>query len=345
MSYPPQAGTRVHTHVGDPQGGTLADAALPGLATHEADVGAHHPVDIGARVYNSAIQAIPNTSWTALTFNSERYDTDSIHSLTANTDRLTCKTAGKYLIHGQVSTEANAAGQRYLRIYLNGTTRIAQISLQSVILANTLLSITTVYRLAVDDYVTFEVYQDSGVELDSIVNAGYTPEFMMQLGGGADGALPGLATHEADVDAHHPVDIGARVYHSVDQAIANASWVYLAFDSERYDTDGIHSITTNISRLTCQTAGKYLIKAQINLQPVLGGSRYWVFFLNNTTTIAYNGLDVGFNGTSMPHLATIWDLAVGDYVEIGIYQNSGFSVNAKVSPNYASEFMMQRIED
>ena len=57
MSYPPQAWTRVHTHAGDPQGGqldvdnifsdlvhshesageggTLADAALPGLATHE----------------------------------------------------------------------------------------------------------------------------------------------------------------------------------------------------------------------------------------------------------------------------------------------------------------------
>jgi hypothetical protein len=34
MSYPPQAGTRVHTHESDPQGGILPDAALPGLATH-----------------------------------------------------------------------------------------------------------------------------------------------------------------------------------------------------------------------------------------------------------------------------------------------------------------------
>ena len=155
-----------------------------GLIPHAADVDAHHPNDIGARVYNSAVQAIPNTTWTALTFDSERYDTDAIHSLSSNTDRLTCKTAGKYLIHGQVSIEANADPQRYLRIYLNGTTKLAQLSLQVVILANVLFSITTVYELAVNDYVTLEIYQDSGVELDSIVNVGYTPEFTMQLVGG-----------------------------------------------------------------------------------------------------------------------------------------------------------------
>src|SRR4051794_16526480 len=49
-------------------------------------------------VYNDAAQSIPDGALTALTFNTEHFDTDSIHSTSSNTSRLTCQTAGIYVI-------------------------------------------------------------------------------------------------------------------------------------------------------------------------------------------------------------------------------------------------------
>lgn len=55
------------------------------------------------RVYNNANISIPNATYTALQFNSEDFDTDNMHDNTTNNTRLTCKTAGIYLITGSVS--------------------------------------------------------------------------------------------------------------------------------------------------------------------------------------------------------------------------------------------------
>ena len=67
---------------------------------------------VGARVYNNADLTIPTASWTNLTFNSEDFDTDTIHDTSTNTDRLICKTAGVYLAVFNARFDANAAGER-----------------------------------------------------------------------------------------------------------------------------------------------------------------------------------------------------------------------------------------
>jgi len=218
VSYPPQAGTRVHTHESDPQGGVLGNLSLPGLATHEAlatvhqdalviaaallathaalptvhqdapalvatheaDVDAHHPVDIGARVYNSADQELPNNTWTALAFDSERYNTDTIHSTSSNTNRLTCKTAGKYFIHAQVKWEGNASGGRYVSIKHSSGWHIGRGIATELTGSEFIMSVQTVWDLAVDEYVEIELWQGSGVALDSKAEAKMAPEFMMQ---------------------------------------------------------------------------------------------------------------------------------------------------------------------
>ena len=65
---------------------------------------------IGARAFNSGALTIATGVNTALTFDSERYDTDAIHDLVVNPGRLTCKTAGKYAFWGYVDWVANAGG-------------------------------------------------------------------------------------------------------------------------------------------------------------------------------------------------------------------------------------------
>src|SRR3972149_10227706 len=64
------------------------------------------------RVYNNASISINNATWTALTFNAERFDADDLHESVTNPGRLTCKIAGKYLIFGHVVFDSNGTGYR-----------------------------------------------------------------------------------------------------------------------------------------------------------------------------------------------------------------------------------------
>jgi hypothetical protein len=137
--------------------------------------------DIGARVYNDTAITITTATATALTFNQERYDTDTIHSTVADTSRLTCKTAGKYFINGQISFDGSVTGLRDVRLDLNGASQIVFVR-SDTLTGNTYLhQVSTVWSLAVNDYVELVVYQTKGTDLDATVVAGHSPEFMMQL--------------------------------------------------------------------------------------------------------------------------------------------------------------------
>lgn len=136
---------------------------------------------VGARVYNNANISINNNTDTALTFNSERYDSSAIHSTSTNTGRLTFPVAGKWRVHGNVRFAANATGIRAVYIVLNGTTIIG-----NVLGNNTgatfqpTLQVSADYGFALNDYVTLNVFQDSGGALNVLVVGNYSPEFWCQ---------------------------------------------------------------------------------------------------------------------------------------------------------------------
>lgn len=130
------------------------------------------------RVYNNANISVPNATNTALTYNSEWWDTDSIHSTTTNTGRLTCVTAGIYHIYGHVVWGANSTGERKIDIRVNGTTWIASVRLTAGG-SNNWMSIDTEYSLAATNYVELIAYQTSGAALIIARAANYSPEFGM----------------------------------------------------------------------------------------------------------------------------------------------------------------------
>lgn len=137
---------------------------------------------IGARAFNSANISIPNNTNTALTFDSERFDTDTIHSTSSNTDRLTATTAGKYVISCTATWAANTTGQRRMYLELNNTTTIANVADKDVVGAGATADadeLTTIYDLAATDYVRCFVHQNSGGALNISTLAQYSPEFMM----------------------------------------------------------------------------------------------------------------------------------------------------------------------
>jgi hypothetical protein len=136
---------------------------------------------------------------------------------------------------------------------------------------------------------------------------------------------------------------GARVYNNANIATVNGTYKILTFNTEQFDTDDIHEGITNPSRLTCKTAGKYFITANILWQASAAGTGRQVgILLNNATEIAL--INQAFN-TAVPgfSMATIYDLSVNDYVEVRVIQDSGGALNVLYSAISSPVFAMQRI--
>ncbi|NQW23332.1 MAG: hypothetical protein HQ475_07805 [SAR202 cluster bacterium] len=166
----------------------------------------------------------------------------------------------------------------------------------------------------------------------------------------SDAAAPGSATVAARRDHKHAMpaegsgsDISARVYHSVNQSITNATDTALAFDSERWDTDVIHDTVTNNSRLTCKTAGKYIIVGSVRWTSNVTGVRNTFIRLNGTTWLAFNMPDTNQGNVHAITVSTIYDLAVNDYIELMVHQTSGGALNLEATGNYSPEFMMAKV--
>jgi hypothetical protein len=131
------------------------------------------------RVYHDANQSIINNQDTPLAFNSERFDTDTIHDTVTNNTRLTCKTDGIYDIDASVLFEGGSTtGLRVLKIRLNGTTNIAN-DVQVGLTGGNMLNASTKYLLQVNDYLEVFVTQTSGGALNVVSIGNYSPEFMM----------------------------------------------------------------------------------------------------------------------------------------------------------------------
>lgn len=138
------------------------------------------PIDIGARVYRTAPYAIAHNTWTQIAFDNEAWDTDNIHSNTVLNHRLTCKTAGKYHISLQLEWAASAVGERTFYLIHNNTTIILIEGKDAAAAGYTQLTASTIWNMAVNDFVHAMAYQDSGGILN-IVGLGHrSPCFMMQ---------------------------------------------------------------------------------------------------------------------------------------------------------------------
>ena len=136
---------------------------------------------VGARAYNSGNISIPNVSATVITLDSERFDTDNIHDTSSNTSRLTCKTAGKYLIAATIQWAADADGERLINIKLDGTTMIGRVrhSANSDAASPTVQNLAIIYDLSVNQYVEVWVYHNEGAALNVENETNSSPEFMM----------------------------------------------------------------------------------------------------------------------------------------------------------------------
>jgi hypothetical protein len=133
----------------------------------------------GCLVTATANQSIPNSAYTAITFDSEIYDVSDYHSSVVNPSRITIPAGGAayYQIYGLVKWDANATGERLLVLRLNGADLITLRRLPVAAFDMTQF-FSVVYPLSVTNYVELFVLQSSGGALNSERTAApYAPFF------------------------------------------------------------------------------------------------------------------------------------------------------------------------
>lgn len=159
----------------------IANAVLASLTNGKSKwtlvTAAMQAVTPGVSLQHSATQAIANNTNTVLAFNTEIFDTDSMHSTVTNTSRITIVTPGTYLIVVEVSWASNSTGYRQIFLKYNGSSGIAENTVQAVNGAATTQTLAIVEALVAADYVEAFVAQGSGGSLNVQASGQTAPIF------------------------------------------------------------------------------------------------------------------------------------------------------------------------
>lgn len=114
-----------------------------------------------------------------------------------------------------------------------------------------------------------------------------------------------------------------RIFRSTTQSITSGTEATLAFDSEQFDTDTMHSTVSNTERITINTAGIYVFSW--GTQFAVDGdytNAYTYLRLNGATVVGW-GSSIGTYGAGVGPLltgASTYKCAAADYFEVRINQ-------------------------
>lgn len=133
-----------------------------------------------------------------------------------------------------------------------------------------------------------------------------------------------------------------QLQHTTTISVPNNTWTALPFQTEIIDTEGMHSTTTNNTRVTPKTPGWYIGYFGMSWSGTTAGKRQVVprknGNLSNTVTYGRNDVQPTNSGAVfrgfrffMPFNGTT------DYVEVAVWQNTGvglstISINVEDSP-------------
>lgn len=126
-----------------------------------------------------------------------------------------------------------------------------------------------------------------------------------------------------------------RLSKSANQSITNTTWTALTYDQETYDTDNMHSLVTNPTRITVNTPGLYLLTANVIFVPNATGNRLTGFRKN---TLSPTDPTEGFVGGAAVTAANeagytltqVVKAIATDYWEVMVWQSSGGALNASI---------------
>jgi len=115
-------------------------------------------------------------------------------------------------------------------------------------------------------------------------------------------------------------------------ALVNATYTDAAFDTEDFDIGSIGDPTTN-NRIDIRRAGKYLVSAHWRMTAVLddGQAAALSITVNGTGEVSQIGFSATANYSVGNAVATIFDLAAGDYITMQLWQGNAATSNTSTS--------------
>jgi len=115
-------------------------------------------------------------------------------------------------------------------------------------------------------------------------------------------------------------------------SLADSTDAALSAPNESFDNDSMHSTSSNTSRITINTAGRYLFTSRVRFAVNGSGARVTHYRVNGGTFVPTNACAPPPGGTSDALLPGVWLLILSatDYVEVGAFQNSGGALNVKL---------------
>jgi hypothetical protein len=132
----------------------------------------------------------------------------------------------------------------------------------------------------------------------------------------------------------------ARVTRTGAQNIPRNSVTTLTFNSERYDTIGMHSQTTNLSRLTAPVRGIYAVTAQVRWEGVGSGIRCLDLRRSGAEVVAAQCWDAPTIVDPDQNVSTMVSLAPGDFVEVRALQSCCDTLPILKGSAFSPEFSM-----
>lgn len=161
--------TNVDTLYGKPEGGGAVQP-LYARVDDRLDVLEAGTFARTARVYRTALQAIPNATITPINFDAELWDTNALHDTVTNPSRVILNKIGFWRVTGSLEFAVIAAGIRQARINLNNVLHSYNASLANAVNVIPVQVTADIQITAITDYVELAAYQDSGGALN--VNLG-----------------------------------------------------------------------------------------------------------------------------------------------------------------------------
>ena len=126
----------------------------------------------GCSLWQSTDISLANDTTIALTWDNENFDTDSFHSTSTNTGRITIPSGlgGYYHINGAISFVGGGAGFRRVDIFKNGSIWFygANIASASASGGTQLIPFSTIGNFVATDYLSISVSQASGGTINTL---------------------------------------------------------------------------------------------------------------------------------------------------------------------------------
>jgi hypothetical protein len=131
----------------------------------------------------------------------------------------------------------------------------------------------------------------------------------------------------------------ARMTHPGAVTIPHDAWTVLNLGIERYDTADMHFDGIAAERLVAPVDGIYLVTAEVRWQSGTGRRNLSLRKNGNVTVGARTDLLTSADNLAQQVTAQV-SLHAGDYVEAGVFQNSGSPLSVLKFDEYSPEFAM-----